>query len=129
MSKLIYKAQERPYGSDDINDLIEKGGEGSGKKGHMTSKQYSWGKMRHVAVGKDYGIPIHPEHHDEIQAVNQGHKEKGQFKDETGADWSVHKHPEGDGVHLKGSPKQNGNRKVHITAAQLREHADDTKKD
>jgi hypothetical protein len=36
MSKPIYKPQ-RPY-SEDINDLVEKGGPGSGKKGHVTYK-------------------------------------------------------------------------------------------
>lgn len=36
MSKPIYKAQERPY-NEDLNDLIEKGGVGSGKRGHTTA--------------------------------------------------------------------------------------------
>jgi hypothetical protein len=34
--KLIYKS-EKPY-TEDINDLIEKGGKGSGVKGHTTQK-------------------------------------------------------------------------------------------
>lgn len=34
---LLYKAQDRPY-QDDINDLIEKGGPGSGKRGHTSSE-------------------------------------------------------------------------------------------
>lgn len=48
MSKLIYKAQEKPY-SQDLNDLIEedieKGGVGSGKKGHQTPKRGPDGKL------------------------------------------------------------------------------------
>lgn len=34
--KFIYKA-EKPY-QDDINDLVEKGGDGSGVRGHKTNR-------------------------------------------------------------------------------------------
>lgn len=44
MSKLKYGPQEKPY-TEDINDLIEgdleKGGVGSGKRGHTTAKKLS----------------------------------------------------------------------------------------
>lgn len=39
MSKPIYKPS-KPY-TEDINDLVEKGGVGSGKRGHHTNKEPS----------------------------------------------------------------------------------------
>lgn len=80
---------------------INKGGEGSGKRGHVTVRQkdYHWGTMRHVETDHQT-IPVHPEHWEKMKNVHEGHKEKDSFKDETGKEWKVSKHPEG-GVHLQ----------------------------
>lgn len=100
MRKLIYKP-EKLY-SEDINDLVEadleKGGPGSGIKGHTTvrSKKYSWGSMRHlVNRHKGHENPVHPQHWKEMQDVHSGKKESSSYKDETGKNWSVKRHPEG----------------------------------
>lgn len=118
---LMYKAERRPY-TEDINDLIEKGGKGSGIDGHTTQKMssmtaskknYSWGTMRHVESHKhDFSIPIHPEHFQEMKDVHEGRKDKGSFKDETGTKWGVQKHPEG-GIHLSHSSAR-GTHNVHL---------------
>jgi hypothetical protein len=90
MSKPIYKAQERPYGTEDINDLIEKGGEGSGKAGHITPEdarihqRMGSGSFKaiHTAVkhfsakhdaARQYGHKEHTEHYKKLRNEAQGH--------------------------------------------------------
>lgn len=105
MRNPIYKP-EKVY-NEDINDLVEadleKGGAGSGIKGHSTvhSKDYSWGRLRHLKNRRRLD-PVHPEHWKEIQDVHAGKKESGSYKDETGKTWSVKRHAEG-GVHVSHS--------------------------
>lgn len=87
---------------------MAKGGVGSGIKGHTSvrSKDYSWGRMRHLdskdprGKGRANTTPIHPEHWEKMQRVHLGHSDKESFKDETGLHWTVTKHPGGDGVKL-----------------------------
>lgn len=59
MSKLIYKS-ERPY-SEDINDLIEKGGVGSGVKGHTTPKQEQDQAKNHLKEATGTLVDITPD--------------------------------------------------------------------
>lgn len=130
----IYEAQEKPYGSQDLNDMIEaqeleKGGVGSGKKGHLTPKKstfnhkkekYSWGTFRNLeAKDHSHSVPIHPEHWNEIKGVHSGKKPKGSFKDETGKHWNVERHPEGGvGIHHQSS---NGNFKHHLSEDHMKD--------
>lgn len=69
MNDPIYKAQPKPY-SEDLNDLvkaeIEKGGQGSGVKGHITPQQHK----KHVdslvdahSQANDHNENYDPEHH------------------------------------------------------------------
>lgn len=52
MKKPMYGPHSRPYG-EDINDLVEKGGEGSGKKGHTTPKEWHLEQAKsHVYRGR-----------------------------------------------------------------------------
>lgn len=99
---------------------FQKGGPGSGTKGHVSAKKfigtkqkYSWGDFRHIeARDKSHSVPIHPEHWNEIKEVHSGKKESGSFKDETGKQWKVGKHPEG-GVKLNHS-SSSGKHEHHL---------------
>lgn len=88
MRKLIYKS-ERPY-TEDINDLIEKGGAGSGKAGHKTVHQDELLHIEHVKVHS-------PSHHEyKVHAAGESwshhydtktrqHKTSGETP--VGSDW------------------------------------------
>jgi hypothetical protein len=62
----------------------------------VKTQKYSWGTMKTVHHGKDFSIPLHPEHHEPIAKLkdNQEHK----FKDETGRHWTAKRM--GDDVHF-----------------------------
>ena len=62
----------------------------------VKTQKYSWGTMKTVHHGKDFSIPLHPEHHEPISKLkdNQEHK----FKDETGRHWTAKRM--GDDVHF-----------------------------
>ena len=64
----------------------------------VKSAKYSWGTMKTVHHGKDFSIPLHPEHHKPIAALKHG--ESHSFKDETGAKWKATR--EDDTVHFHG---------------------------
>lgn len=64
----------------------------------VKSAKYSWGTMKTVHHGKDFSIPLHPEHHKPIAALKHG--ESHSFKDETGNKWKATR--EDDTVHFHG---------------------------
>jgi len=64
----------------------------------VKSQSYSWGTMKTVHHGKDFSIPLHPEHHKPIAALKHG--ESHSFKDETGNKWKATR--EDDTVHFHG---------------------------
>ncbi len=64
----------------------------------VKSSSYSWGTMKTVHHGKDFSIPLHPEHHKPIAALKHG--ESHSFKDETGNKWKATR--EDDTVHFHG---------------------------
>ena len=64
----------------------------------VKSQNYSWGTMKTVHHGKDFSIPLHPEHHKPIAALKHG--ESHSFKDETGNKWKATR--EDDTVHFHG---------------------------
>jgi len=64
----------------------------------VKSANYSWGTMKTVHHGKDFSIPLHPEHHKPIAALKHG--ESHSFKDETGSKWKATR--EDDTVHFHG---------------------------
>ena len=64
----------------------------------VKSANYSWGTMKTVHHGKDFSIPLHPEHHKPIAALKHG--ESHSFKDETGNKWKATR--EDDTVHFHG---------------------------
>jgi hypothetical protein len=64
----------------------------------VKSQSYSWGTMKTVHHGKDFSIPLHPEHHKPIAALKHG--ESHSFKDETGRKWKATR--EHDTVHFHG---------------------------
>ncbi len=97
MSNPIYKAQDKPY-TEDINDLIEKGGVGSGQKGHTTNKQVTrnkYGSKMGLAGKTSSGKEVHfhnaknivhanysaDDHHDAVRVIREhlepdGHRAK-----------------------------------------------------
>jgi len=64
----------------------------------VKSQNYSWGTMKTVHHGKDFSIPLHPEHHKPIAALKHG--ESHSFKDETGNKWKATR--DNDTVHFHG---------------------------
>jgi hypothetical protein len=64
----------------------------------VKSQSYSWGTMKTVHHGKDFSIPLHPEHHKPIAALKHG--ESHSFKDETGNKWKATR--DNDTVHFHG---------------------------
>lgn len=64
----------------------------------VKSANYSWGTMKTIHHGKDFSIPLHPEHHKPIAALKHG--ESHSFKDETGSKWKATR--EDDTVHFHG---------------------------
>jgi len=64
----------------------------------VKSASYSWGTMKTVHHGKDFSIPLHPEHHKPIAALKHG--ESHSFKDETGNKWKATR--DNDTVHFHG---------------------------
>ena len=68
------------------------------QEGTVKSAKYSWGTMKTVHHGKDFSIPLHPEHHKPIAALKHG--ESHSFKDETGHKWKATR--DNDTVHFHG---------------------------
>ncbi len=62
----------------------------------VTTKKYSWGTMKTVHHGKDFSIPLHPEHHQAIAKLKDEQEHK--FKDETGRHWTARR--KGEDVHF-----------------------------
>lgn len=73
--------------------------ESSSPKITVSSKDYSWGKMKHINAGADYSIPLHPEHWQKIEALND--QESHNFTDETQTQWNVVR--DGDDLKFKDS--------------------------
>ncbi len=63
----------------------------------VTTKKYSWGTMKTVHHGKDFSIPLHPEHHQAIAKLKDEQEHK--FKDETGRHWTARR--KGADVHFQ----------------------------
>ena len=62
----------------------------------VDTKKYSWGTMKTVHHGKDFSIPLHPEHHQAIAKLKDEQEHK--FKDETGRHWTARR--KGEDVHF-----------------------------
>jgi hypothetical protein len=62
----------------------------------VKTDKYSWGTMKTVHHGKDFSIPLHPEHHEAIAKLKDQQEHK--FKDETGRHWTAKR--SGDDVHF-----------------------------
>lgn len=105
---------------------IQKGGVGSGKKGHVTVRQrdHHWGTMRNIDT-HEHSIPVHPEHYERIKNVHEGHKQNESFKDETGKEWNISKHPEG-GVRLQHESSR-GKFDTHVTSEHMKQLEGDHK--
>lgn len=83
----------------------------------VVSKNYSWGTMKTVHHGKDFSIPLHPEHHQAISKLKDG--ESHSFKDETGSKWKAERH--GDDVHFSGASHDNSGYKSKVKHSDLHE--------
>lgn len=62
----------------------------------VETKKYSWGTMKTVHHGKDFSVPLHPEHHQAIAKLKDEQEHK--FKDETGRHWTARR--KGNDVHF-----------------------------
>ena len=80
----------------------------------VETKKYSWGTMKTVHHGKDFSIPLHPEHHKAIAKLKDQQEHK--FKDETGRHWTAKR--DGDKVHLHSA---NDGPKTTVKHADLKE--------
>ncbi len=131
-----------------MSDEINKGGEGSGKKGHTTDRtnkygtrekihehdnvqvthsKHSWGSLRSAKTGHggiDGGVVIHPEHFEEMKQVHERRKEQGHFKDEQGKHWTI-KPNDKDGVSLHGAHGP----KIHLDAEHMKHLKEEPKGD
>lgn len=81
----------------------------------VKSANYSWGTMKTVHHGKDFSIPLHPEHHKPIAALKHG--ESHSFKDETGNKWKATR--EDDTVHFHGG--SHGTQKTSVKHDTMKE--------
>lgn len=79
----------------------------------VSSEKYSWGKMKHISVGQSFSIPMHPEHHEAVEALEDGKEHN--FKDETKTKWNVKR--DGDNLHFTSSPNVN---KTTVSLAKLK---------
>jgi hypothetical protein len=80
----------------------------------VETKKYSWGTMKTVHHGKDFSVPLHPEHHKAIAKLKDEQEHK--FKDETGRHWTARR--KGDDVHLHSG---NDGPKTTVKHADLKE--------
>lgn len=80
----------------------------------VETKKYSWGTMKTVHHGKDFSVPLHPEHHQAIAKLKDQQEHK--FKDETGRHWTAKR--DGDKVHLHSA---NDGPKTTVKHADLKE--------
>ena len=63
----------------------------------VVSKKYSWGTMKTVHHGKDFSIPLHPEHHRAISKLKD--EQEHNFKTEDGHHWNARR--KGDDIHFQ----------------------------
>lgn len=84
----------------------------------VKSQNYSWGTMKTVHHGKDFSIPLHPEHHKPIAALKHG--ESHSFKDETGNKWKATR--DNDTVHFHGGSY--GTQKTSVKHDTMKESVD-----
>ena len=84
----------------------------------VKSANYSWGTMKTVHHGKDFSIPLHPEHHKPIAALKHG--ESHSFKDETGNKWKATR--DNDTVHFHGGSY--GTQKTSVKHDTMKESVD-----
>lgn len=91
-----YKATKKPINGMPTNKMKEE--VEHIEEATVKSQNYSWGTMKTVHHGKDFSIPLHPEHHKPIAALKHG--ESHSFKDETGNKWKATR--DNDTVHFHG---------------------------
>jgi hypothetical protein len=83
----------------------------------VETKKYSWGTMKTIHKGASYSIPLHPEHHEHIAKMKDGHVHD--IKTEDGRQWHVKR--EGDTVHFHGA---NGGPKTSVPHSALKEEVE-----
>ena len=83
--------------------------------------KYSWGTMKTVHHGKDFSIPLHPEHQKAIGKLKDEQEHK--FKDETGHHWVARR--KGDDIHF--DTTGNGSMKTHVPMKHITEDLDEAK--
>jgi hypothetical protein len=84
----------------------------------VKTQKYSWGTMKTVHHGKDFSIPLHPEHHKEIAKLKDEQEHK--FKDETGRHWTARR--KGNDVHFHSG---NDGPKTVVKHSDLKEEVED----
>lgn len=80
----------------------------------VKTEKYSWGTMKTVHHGKDFSIPLHPEHHQAIAKLKDEQEHK--FKDETGRHWTARR--KGEDVHFQSA---NDGPKTQVKHSELKE--------
>lgn len=83
----------------------------------VETKKYSWGTMKTAHHGASFSVPMHPEHHKAIHALQ--HDQEHKFKDETGRHWTAKR--QGDDVHLHSA---NDGPKTKIKHSDLKEEVE-----
>lgn len=80
---------------------------------------YTWGKMKTIHQGRDFSIPLHPEHHEAIAKLK--HNQEHKFKDETGRHWIAKR--QGNVVHFQ-SADLGGNLKTTVSHQSMKEEVE-----
>lgn len=87
----------------------------------VKTEKHSWGTMKTVHHGKDFSIPLHPEHHKAISKLNDG--ESHTFTDETNSKWKATR--EGDKVHFTGASSGVRGSKTTVAHSALKEEIEE----
>jgi len=80
----------------------------------VKTQKYSWGTMKTVHHGKDFSIPLHPEHHEAIAKLKDQQEHK--FKTEDGKHWTAKR--SGDDVHFQGANGGSSTKVKHSTMSE-----------
>jgi len=114
-----HKIDKNKNGKIDAHDfkLLRKEESEELSEATVKTDKYSWGTMKTVHHGKDFSIPLHPEHHHAIAKLKDEQEHK--FKDETGRHWTARR--KGEDVHFHSG---NDGPKTKVKHADLKEETE-----